>query len=266
MKSIRTAMQVLSLMSPERPTLTVSSVARELDLSVSSASRILKALRSTGLLEQDESRRYRVGPMAFRLGSLYRSQNRLADLVTRKARQLAEQTGFACWISVLSGSDALLISRIPGTETEKFLVDPGSLLPGHASAGGKALLSRLSDAQVRSLFPGGTLDPRTPNTMSTVDQLLADLERVRRRGWSITDEELFIGVISVGTAVGAPDEPTMMSLSMSFPNSRRSQQGVDDIVSILVDATSEIGRSVGDPYWAAGPDTTARRSETVKNQ
>lgn len=257
-------MQILNHFTPEASRLSVTTIAEKSGLSVSAASRLLAALRSTGLLQQVDGRQYEVGPLAYRLGSLYRSRNRLSDLVADTARALVEETGLTAWVSVLSGTEALLISRIPGRKASPFLAHAGGMLPGHASAAGKALMARMTDDEVRALFASSRLERRTDRSITRMKDLLGELARTRRRGWSVTDQELFIGLVSVGAAVAAIDEPTPMAISLSFPSSSRSSAEVAELGEFLANRVREIGLKVGDRTWIDQPDAAPSPRKTRK--
>jgi len=66
------------------------------------------------------------------------------------------------------------------------------------SSAGKAMLAELSDEQVSALVAQSGLLRRTPKTITSLDELLADLASTRRRGYAVDDEEDVEGVFCVG--------------------------------------------------------------------
>lgn len=257
MKSVRNSARALALFGVDRPSLSVTDVSVALDISMSVSSRLLATLRSEGLLEQDEARRYRPGIVANQLGLLYRSHNKLPELVTQAARELTTQTGLTTWTSVLSQTDALLLSRFAVPSQHQFQVDPGSRLPAHACASGKALLARLTDEEIGRMYSSPTLPARTKKSISSLTHLMGDLALVRMRGWSEVNEELFLGIRSLGVAVQGPNDPTPMSISISFPTSRFDDASVKEVAGRLIASCRAVGRRVGDPYWLARADEAA---------
>lgn len=260
MKTVRTALQLLTLLSADRPALTVSGAAAHFGISMSASSRLLAAMSASGLIQKGADRAYRPGPLAYRLGLLYHSHNQLADLVQIAARRLVTETGFTCWVSILATGDAMLISRLPGRADHGFHVDAGNLLPAHASAAGKALLARMSDDQVRDILKSSSLARWAARTKTDVDLVLADVGAIRERGWSIIADELFDDVTSVGVALRAPNEATAMAISLSIPGAARSVPEITRTVGHLVSIAHETATMVADPFW-----TDARRlqSETA---
>ncbi|MGC4023903.1 MAG: IclR family transcriptional regulator C-terminal domain-containing protein [Mesorhizobium sp.] len=183
MKTVRSAAQILTMFSAETPNVTVSAAVNRFGLSPSAASRLLASLATSGIIQRGPDRAYRPGPLAYRLGLLYHAHNRLADLVNDGARKIVATTGRSCWVSALSGMSCMLISRFPGPLDQGFHLDVGRPLPANASAGGKALLARLLDADLHKLVKSTKLDAWTPKSKTDVTALLSDLELVRQRGW-----------------------------------------------------------------------------------
>src|SRR3984957_19772157 len=81
MSSLETAAAILKCFSVDHMELSVSEVARRLDLPKSTVSRLMKSMASCGLVEQHrESRHYRVGVLPFRLGGLYQAHNKVLEM------------------------------------------------------------------------------------------------------------------------------------------------------------------------------------------
>lgn len=247
MKTVRSAAQILTMFSAETPKVTVSAAVNRFGLSPSAASRLLASLATSGIIQRGPDRAYSPGPLAYRLGLLYHAHNRLADLVNDGARKIVATTGRSCWVSVLSGMSCMLISRFPGPLDQGFHLDAGRPLPANASAGGKALLARLPDADLHKLVKSTKLDAWTPKSKTDVTALLSDLELVRQRGWSLIVEELLADMISIAVAFSAPLETAPMALSISI-----SSGGLDEVasnVAALTTVANEIGGRIGDPFW-----------------
>ncbi|QQO13876.1 IclR family transcriptional regulator [Bradyrhizobium diazoefficiens] len=267
MKTVRTAIQLLTIFSSETPAVTVSAAAARFGLTASGSSRLLASMAASGLIQQGPDRAYRPGPLAYKLGLLYHSHNRLAELVNQGARKIVLETGLSCWVSVLTGTEVMLISRFPGQVDQGFHVDAGNLLPCNASAAGKALLARMPADQARKLLSSGKLPVWTKRTKTDLPELLVDLANVRERGWSIIVEELFLGLTSVAVALSAPTEPTPMALSISMPSGSRGANQVVKAIVALRRSAIEIAGMIGDEFWATrtpASDTTTLTREVKK--
>ncbi|CAM5769298.1 IclR family transcriptional regulator [Bosea minatitlanensis] len=249
MKTVRTAAQILTMFDGDTPTITVTGAANRFGLTASASSRLLAALATSGIIQREPDRSYRPGPLAYRLGLLYHAHNRLSDRINDGARTVVDQTGRTCWVSVLTETNNMLISRFPGRRDQGFHVNPGNLLPANASAAGKALLARMSDAELRKLLTGKKLDAWTEKSKTDIEAVLSDVAFIREHGWSIIIDELFVDTVSVGVAFAAPMEATPMALSMSLHSA--SPEEIASGVKILTEVACEIGAMIGDPFWSA---------------
>ncbi len=91
---------------------------------------------------------------------------------------------------------------------------------------------------------------RTEHTITDPDEFLADLQRVRERGYAIDDGEQELGVRCV--AVVVPDAPRAMALSMSGPLPRMSDEAVAKAAPILHEAAAALSADLGGPIRRAG--------------
>lgn len=258
MKTVRTAAQIMTMFDAETPAITVSTAASRFNLTASAASRLLASLASSGIIQQQPDRSYRPGPLAYRLGLLYHAHNPLADRINDGARKAVGQTGRTCWVSVLSETNTMLISRFPGLQDQGFHVNPGNILPANATAAGKALLARMSDGELRKLLTRKKLGAWTEKSKTDLETILADVAGTRERGWGIIVDELIVDYVSVAVAFSSPMETTPMALSISIPSA-----GIDDIVSgvlALTEVAYEIGQMISDPYWSSRRPGTDRSS------
>ncbi len=216
MKSVRNAARALALLKPETPEIGVSEVGRALGLTRSSASRLLASLSESGLIQQDPvSRRYRPGPLAAQLGALYQGGDML-DVIRQSARDLASLTGHSTWIAVLDGREITVLDNVHGGHPVRYVVEPGSRLPAHTTAIGKALLARLDDETICELYAGASLQPETATSLASPDALLAEIHLTRKRGYAVSDQENFSGIKSFAVAP-TKDAQRPIGLGLSFP-------------------------------------------------
>ena len=96
---------------------------------------------------------------------------------------------------------------------------------------GKAILATLSDDEVRRIVARTGMATPTPKSHATIDSLLTDLGEIRRRGYSIDDEEQELGVRCY--AVSIPKAPAPMAVSVSGPLSRVDHAFGDRAVPVL---------------------------------
>ncbi len=266
MSSLTTAIDILHRFSAERPELRVSDIGRGLDIPKSTVSRLLKEMLRHGLVEQDPStRRYRPGPLTFRLGSLYQAHLKILDLVEAAVEQLVGHFGLTGYIGVLDGADVVILRVRQGSYPVRFILEVGYRVPAFTTAIGKALLARLGDKHVTDTHPR-VLRYDVTDLALPRDDLLNALRDIRCRGWAEAVETTFPGFGAVAAAVGAADGQQALGFCLSYPTSSPFADQKPAMVERITQAAEQIGRRAGDPFWLhrcdgpKSPRAGARRS------
>jgi DNA-binding IclR family transcriptional regulator len=139
---------------------------------------------------------------AFELGSAYQRQAPLQRIARPLLGRLVDATTHNAHLAVLHGRDVLYVieERAPGRPL--LVTDVGVRLPATLTASGLAMLSALSAAQVRALFPHKeTLVQRDGHGPTSVSELRRELTDVRNRGYAFENGSVSEGLSSVARAV-----------------------------------------------------------------
>ncbi len=214
-QAVTRALAVLACFRDGAPDLGVSDIARALELKTSTAHRLVRTLLGAGFLEQDATTsRYRLGNALAEYGQIVYHQRRI-HLVLPYLESLSRATGENAALAVRHGSDALLLSGIqpPWTETREVT---GVRLPLHASAMGKVLLA-WSDGQEVTLAQIGPLTAATERTITDPVELREELERTRKAGFALSDEEMSPGIRTVAVPVLDDADHAAFALAVRGP-------------------------------------------------
>jgi DNA-binding IclR family transcriptional regulator len=224
----------------------VTRIAEHLDREKSQVSRALKALAEYGLVERNrDAMTYRLGWQIYALAQLA-GQPRLLEEARPHLRRLVASLEERAHLSVLQGSGVLtLLSDSPGRGVEA-VGWVGRVTPAYCTSAGQALLLDCDREALELIFAGVDLAPRAPRTPTDLDAIVEKLERARRRGHVVSDEEFEPGLVSVAAAVRGPGGAIVASLNVSAPKFRFSKR------------VSEAGELVGD---AAGQLSDALSAE-----
>ncbi|MEQ8895650.1 MAG: IclR family transcriptional regulator [Roseovarius sp.] len=246
MKTLDNATVALTIIAESPEPVSVAEIGKRLGLPRSSASRLMASLRDGRFVEQDpNTRRYGPGLLAWQLGARYRPVGYDADLLAQCLTSLSQVTGFTSWMAVLDRTNVVLLRQHLGRTPAQFSVRLGQTLPSHATAVGKALLSRLPDNVIEMMFEE-TLSQGTPQTFGNRAELLEDIRTARERGFALSRQEAFPGVVAVGGAVFGTTANFPIGLSLSFP----AQLGeIGNISGLLTSELRRVGCEIGDPFW-----------------
>lgn len=194
------AMRLLKAFSESRPVLTLAELSGELELSKTTAHRLLAALESEGLVARDAVGAFHLGPAVIALGTRALLSNDLRALVQPELKALAAETGETASLEVLADGRMLILDEVSGRHLVTAAAEIGTLWPLHATSTGKALLASLPEEECwRLLEP--PLARYTEATITDPDELKRELETVRGRGYATAVEELEVGAAAAAAAL-----------------------------------------------------------------
>lgn len=202
-------------------TLSVTELAGLLPCDKSQASRVLKVLGEYGMVSRDpDTQRYALGWLMYAF-SVRVSGRQMVSIAGPVVRQLAARTGETCWIAVQSGREVLTLytSRPEGGQIiiNEWAggVPPGGVVPIHCTASGRALLSGLDDEMVDELLSEEAFNSIGPNAPRSLGELRRRLDVDRKRGYSVTVDELQRGTTSVAAPVNDGVGSPVMAIGLS---------------------------------------------------
>lgn len=206
--AVARAAQILGWLSSHGRPASLTEIAEALCLPKSSALAICRTLVGERLLERDAgSGGYRLGAQVLALSHSYLQGLDVAQAFQRALEMVPEAGEETIQLALLDGADVVYVAKRDGTRGFPFQrvgMEAGQRLPASCSSTGRSMLASLDDQQVRALYADRTLQRMTPKSPATVEDLLADLRRVRARGYAIDDEAVIEGLACIGTAVRGP--------------------------------------------------------------
>jgi IclR family acetate operon transcriptional repressor len=225
--------------------LSLSELSRRNDLHPSTAHRLLHTLIGIGYVRQDPAtRRYLLGPRTAAIG-LATPVNRhgaLQEAAAPYLRRLAELVGESVNLYVLDGHEVVLLAQSGGPTAIRMFTSVGTRMPAYCTAAGKVLLANLPAPALAERVADLALMPRTPNTIVDPDDLLVELDRIRRRGYAVDDEEQEIGVRCVGAAIRPHAGDAVAAVSISGPTGRINVHHIADLAQRVQETATQIGQ------------------------
>lgn len=196
--SVDHALRLIEALHAAQP-LSVSDLARRLELPRPTVYRLLRTLGSHGLLVQDGTS-YRLSLRLLELGSTALTASALQMAAQSSLSDLAAQTGETTHFAVLDGDQVGYIAKVESRHPIRMFSHVGWRGPLHATGVGKVLLAWSDPSLVRRVFDG---KPKafTPYTLTGRAELSAEIERVREAGYAVDQQELIEGLVCVAAPV-----------------------------------------------------------------
>jgi DNA-binding IclR family transcriptional regulator len=229
-----------------RPDATPAQLAESMGEPRSSIYRLLASLQALEMVEPGTRRgTYRLGFHLLRLGSAVVSRFDERQLALPTMERVHEATGETVFLSVRRGMEAVCIERLEGERVQTLALRLGGSLPLHAGAGMRALLAFEDRSFWNEYLDQGELERLTPNTPTTRELLIPLLEEVRRTGFSISDEDVTIGVAAVGVPILDYRGAVRASLSISGVRPAILGERADELRGLMIEAGREISHALG---------------------
>jgi len=243
-KSLDRAMEVFEFLS-ENQGLSLTQLAGETGQSPATVYRVLVTLEGRGLAEFDPGdQSWHVGARAFVIGARFLRRTQLVDRARPILRRLMEATGETANLGIVQNRSVLFVSQVETHASIRAFFPPGTLSPPHASGIGKALLAEMAPERLEAVLDG-TLDAFTPKTLSTPDDLRADLARIRARGYAFDDEEKNPGMRCIAAPVFDIHGEAVAGLSVSGPTARIGADDVERFAEPVIAAAAELTMAIG---------------------
>jgi DNA-binding IclR family transcriptional regulator len=231
-----------ALVSSPRP-MSTPDLESACGLKTATAHRVLKMLHAMGLVERDAERRYHEGRRltALSLATLAAAAQRLPRHLTLV--NLAEEIGESCHFCVLSDGEALSIDRAERPDESGIRVGRGAGLPLHCSASGKLLLAFMPSPAREQTVAKLTLERRARATITSAEDLHAELQKIASRGFAIDDEEVFDGIVALSVPVRNRDGKLIGALTAAMPKMRWPDDALRTLLPRLRNAAELLGKT-----------------------
>jgi IclR family pca regulon transcriptional regulator len=238
-QSLERGLAIIRVFNSERPSLTVSEIAREVGMTRAAVRRFLLTLGELGYL-YSKNNRFELTPRVLELGYAYLSALSFPDIALPRLEQLVAETGEASEGSVLDGGDIVYVVRVPGPALMTISVNIGARRPAHATAMGRALLANLPPADLDAFLDTHDLVPVQPRTITDVDALRAELNRIREDGYALVNQELEEGLVAIAVPVRDRTGRVRAAINLSTHIGRKSVKEMRALIPAVRAAAADI--------------------------
>jgi DNA-binding IclR family transcriptional regulator len=226
-------------------------------LAKSTTSRMLTALERSGLLERDHAGSYVAGRLFWLYAARHDPWDELVRLSRPAMERIGEVTGETVHLSVTRGERVVQVAQVDST----YLLGTRDWteidVPVHCSALGKVFLAW--DALE---LPAGELERPTPVTLTDPDALRREGALSRQRGWTLTRDELEIGLTGIAVPVFGIQGDVVAALGISGPTPRLDGR-LDELGRHLLDHSTALSSLLRGPAQSHSPHRNARTQEVV---
>ena len=213
--SINKALTIIECVGKSSKQLKASEVANLTKLERATAFRILTYLTSLGYIFKDHSNNlYSLGHKIFEFGDKSDFLKSLTTLCFDYIKNLSFETSHITYLAVLEGPHIVYCDKVdPSGESAPRAFR--MRLDAHSCALGKAILAYKTRDELKEIYKSYSLHKHTKNTITTLDKLMIDLQRVRKNGYSLNEAETFDYVYGIGAPIIDTQNRAIAAISIS---------------------------------------------------
>lgn len=217
----------------------VTQLADEFDMPKSTLQMYLNTLYDERVLVKRDGK-YELGYAFLQYGMGVLRSDQLFPVVKSKVEQLADQTGEFAACFVEERCEGVLIYGREGDQSINTDLSVGDRTDLHCGANGKVILAYLPESRVHEILRARGLKQKTENTITEEDELFAELDRIRERGYARSMEESIEGMRSIAAPILLNGD-VVGSISLAGPANRFVGDLLqNDLPGLVTGAANEI--------------------------
>ncbi|MCX7911564.1 MAG: IclR family transcriptional regulator [Dehalococcoidales bacterium] len=243
LKAVYRTAEILRLL--QRGPASLSVIADELGIHRSTALRLLRALEDAGLAVRNRlNRQYYIGSLITELVSDPDVTHQyLVSCALNPMKRLAAYTRESIGLNVLIGTHNILLYEIPSTYELQVVAKKKVSSELHAGAASKVLLAQLSPKDLDIVINNLDFKPITERTITSKEELLAQLKRIREQGYAIGYGERIPEAMSI--AVPIQNYIIPVALGILGPENRMKPK-TDEFLKAIQEARAEIEKNIAE--------------------
>jgi IclR family transcriptional regulator, pca regulon regulatory protein len=219
LEALARGLRVLEAFNQDRKQLTLSDIAKLVDLPRASVRRTLHTLVQLGYAET-ENRLFRLTPRVLTLARAYLLSNAVSDILQPALERLSLKIDESCSAAVLEGEEVMMIAHASPKRVIPVSAQVGFRLPAHATSLGRVLLAAMDDRRLDEFL--ARIQPKRITSSTIVDkrELRKAIIEVREDGYALADQEAEIGFRSIAVPLRRLDGRTIAALNVGVHSER----------------------------------------------
>lgn len=245
-KSLDKAFSIIEFISDYKDGLSLSEIAKFMNLSRSSVHHILSSLINNGYIKQNEkTKKYKIGLKFTDISNKFLKNLSLYSISIPYLNKLLEQINETIYLVKIDKTNLTIIETLNTSHNIRPFEIPVSRDELHATALGKIFLSSLKDKDIEERIQKNNLKKLTKNTITSFDKLMNEIREIRLSNVAYDNEELEEGLLCIATPVFNFKKDIIASVIISIPSQRCNSNKKEEIVLKLKETARKISIELG---------------------
>jgi len=243
--SVIKAIEVIEFIANSKGEVGVTEISKGLNYGVSATYHLLNTLKECNIIVQDKkTKKFKLGLKLWQIGILAYEQNHLSVILRPYLRKLKDITGETVNLTIMDNYQIVYIAQEESDKLVKMFTKTGATAPLHCTAAGKIFLAYKPEEVLNSIIDKIELTKYTDNTIVTKEELIKELQEIRRNGYGFDNEERELGVSCIGSPIFDLNNDVIACITISGPTARFTKENKEkwlkDVVEISKEATNSL--------------------------
>jgi len=262
--ALHRGLKLLALVGEAQRALAAGEIAKLSNLHASTVHRFLVNLESAGFLVREESTgKYQLGPACVSLGRAALDRLDVHRISLPYLQELNRLTRETVHLTVRQDLTAVYVEKLESLEPLRIFSQVGAAVPLHCTGVGKVLLAYATTEELQNILPRLVLTRSTSNSISSLQELEAELNRVRRQGFATDLEEYENHIRCIAAPLWDHAGRVKAAFSITGPATRMTRARLRQLSPLVIRVSQDISKQLGYGAPAAAPAT--RRPVAVAN-
>jgi DNA-binding IclR family transcriptional regulator len=242
---ISKVLRILEALQSSSVGLGLKAICDETGINKSTAFRLLRHLERESYLLRTEAGTYLIGPRLTQMSACANMSATLQAVARPILADLWRSTQETVNLGVLDQGTLLYVDVMESPHEFRLVSRVGTRRSLHVAALGKALAAFLPASEYERVLNGIIFQRVTPKTISNIVQLRAELDKVRRQGYAVDNEEALVGCRCISAPILNNDRVAIGALSVSGPVMRVSPAHVPGLARVVKTAANAVSAAMG---------------------
>jgi IclR family acetate operon transcriptional repressor len=245
-QSVDRALSIIETLAEDDEGYRLSDLAIRTGLSTSTVHRLLSTLESRRFVAFDRSEsKWHVGARAFTVGATFARRRNFSAQAVPYLRKLRDLTRETANLAVVDDEFIIVLTRAESREIMRSLTKVGGRVAMVASGVGKAVLATYADEDVNAIIRHHGMPRLTEKSIVRPGELFKELEKVRRQGFAIDDEEACMGLRCIAAVVYNDCSEPLAAISVSGMTSRITDERLATLGETVREVAAELTLALG---------------------
>ncbi len=238
-------LRILEILS-ENEDLSISEIAKMLEVDKSTVSRMIETLRKHDMVQINRvTKKYRLGLRILHLATTLEKNLNIIDIAKPIIRNVADDLGQSVHLCAFNNMTTYVIDQVVRGSAYSLSATIGMIEPMHASSVGKCIMAYRREDFIEKALENYNYEKYTENTIVNTKEFLEELEKIKKQGYAVDDEEIAEGVRCVAVPIFGIGNQVRYSIGISGTVNFMTEEKIKLYIEHLSRAARKIGRELG---------------------